>query len=379
MHFYPGVAQYDSEEGSYRVFVNEATIRKLNPTFAGRPVFVEHVDGVDEDVNTLRNDADGWVVESFFNEADGKTWVKFILVSDRAFAAVRKGYCLSNAYIPQLTDTEATWNGVDYQKTVTGGEFEHLAIVQNPRYEESVIMTPDEFKAYNSKLKTELIRLANSKDTKGNKVKFFKREKLANSIDIENTMVELPKSKKEMTLQKLVNDHDAILNMNGYANGDHMVKINDKDEMSVGDLTKAYNAKCAELEKMNAKGDEGGEPGTGEDDINPEVAENEALEDTSADVDRDDNGDVSLDNVDDEGAGEEKEGGDDNPDEDETKKRNTTKNAAKVAAAKKVADAKAKAARLKNAHKNTRDDSDYRKIDLAEDQIARGKARYGSN
>jgi hypothetical protein len=376
MHFYPGVAQYDTDQGSYRVFVNEATIRQLNPTFAGRPVFVEHVDGVDEDLAVVRNEADGWVIESFYNEADGKTWAKFIIVSDRGLAAVKRGYRLSNAYIPMLVDHEATWNGVDYQKTVTGGEFEHLAIVQNPRYEESVIMTPDEFKAYNVKLKADLVKFANSKDKKGDKqmgLKLFKRQKLENAVDIENTMVELPKSKKEISIAQLVSDHDAILNMNGYANGDHMV-------MSVNKLVKAYQSKCKELEAMNAKGDEGGEPGTGEDDIDPEVSKNEAIEDSSADVERDDNGDESLDNVEDEGKGATKEGGDNNEDEDQGKKRNKKmKNAAREAAELKIAEAKVKAARLKNAHLKNRDDGDETaRVDMAEDQVARGKSRYGS-
>ncbi len=399
MHFYPGVAQYDTDEGSFRVFVNESTIRKLNPSFAGRPVFVEHVEGVDEDVDQLRNEADGWVVESFFNEADGKTWCKFILVTERAFAAVRKGFKLSNAYLPQLVDRQATWNGVEYQKQVVGGEFEHLAIVNNPRYEESVIMTPDEFKAYNAKLKTELIRLANSKSKKENKMglKLFQRKKLENSIDIENTMVELPKSKKELSIAQLVNDHDAILNMNGYANEDHMVKVNDKDEMSVKELRDAYAAKCNELDEMKNAGEkDSGEPGGGEeDDIDPDRTENEDLDiDQNGDV-GDRGGDVSLGNEEDEETGADKDAGkrDDNGDtslgnvEDLGGRRDMGartptdqyKKKVKNASAKEKAEAKARARRLRNAHFNNRDDYDETaRIDLMEDQISRGQQRYGS-
>jgi hypothetical protein len=400
MHFYPGVAQYDTDEGSFRVFINEQTIRKMNPSFEARPVFVQHVMEVEQDLTQLRNDADGWVVESFFNEADGKTWVKFIIVSDEGFKAIQKGYKLSNAYLPDLVDKKATWNGVDYQKEVTGGEFEHLALVQNPRYEESVIMTPDQFKAYNTKLKAELYRLANSKtpNNKGEstmKLKFFNRKPVENAVDIENTIVELPKSKKEISIAQLVNDHDTFLNMQGYANGDHMVKVNDKDEMSVNDLLKAYHSKCAENEKLNAKGEDGGEPGKGEDDLNPgDVKENEvqseddmgeheedgdpSLDNAEGDGegDRDDNGDKSLDNVEDEDGGEGKK---DRPGKDAFEKKSATKNAADKAAAKKIADAKARAARLKNAHLNSRDNMEEARIDLSEDQVARGKSRYGSN
>lgn len=197
-------------------------------------------------------------------------------------------------------------------------------------------------------------------------LKIFKRQKLENALDVENTLVELPKCKVEMSIAKLVNDHDAFLNMHGYAAGDHMVKVNDKDEMSVNDLVKSYQAKCNELEEhaKNAKGDDGGEPGTGDDDINPgDVKENaHDLEDESEDMDVGDRGgDKSLDNEDEE-------------EDHEDKKKDKTKNEAD-----KRALAKKKAAALKNAHLNARDEMEMAHVDLAEDQVARGKARYGSN
>ena len=247
MHFYPGVAEYNPpKEKAYRVFVNENTIRQMSPTFAGKPIFVEHVDDVEENVDELRKEADGWVIESFFNEADGKHWAKFIIVSQKGEEAIRRGYRLSNAYFPKKLAGGGLWNGVSYQKEVTEAEYEHLAIVNNPRYEESVIMTPNEFKAYCETQKLELKRLANSKDKGEPKMKalnFFKKTKVENSTDLENTVVTLPKSGKDMTIAQIVNDHDAILNMQGYANGDHMVKVGE-EEMSVNDLTGKYIEMC---------------------------------------------------------------------------------------------------------------------------------------
>ena len=380
MHFYPGVAQYDPpNEESFRVFINEDTIRQMNPSFAARPVFVEHVDEVDEDVNELRNEADGWVIESFFNQADGKTWAKFIIVSDRGLAAIRRGYRLSNAYVPELRETKATWNGVDYQKVVTGGEFEHLAIVQNPRYEESVIMTPDEFKMYNEKLTGELKRLANSKEKKENskmglpKLNIFRRQKLENekSVDLEGLIVELPKSKKEISLTKLVNDHDAFLNMNGYANGDHMVKVNEKDEMSVNDLVKAYQAKCAE-------NDDGGEPKRGDGD-SPEL-DNAEDEDESMDneddesMDNDNQDHSSETDVGDRGGDESLDNEDEEKEDPPKKKENKKMNSASV----KLKN-KAKAKALADAPRTVRNSEETLRVDLAMDQVERGKSRYGSN
>lgn len=386
MHFYPGVAEYEEPgKEAFRVFINESTIRQMNPTFAGCPIFVEHVDEVDEDLGEVRGEADGWVLESFFNAADGKTWAKFIVVSDRGISAIRRGFRLSNAYIPKSFGDGGLWNGVSYRNEVTGGEFEHLAIVRNPRYEESVIMTPDEFKAYNEERTVELKRLANSHQVKkGEKqmgLKLFKRTKVENSVDLEGMSVELPLSKKEMKLTNVIEAYDKILNMNGYANGDHMVKVNDKDEMSVNDLVKKHMEACNEIEKYKSKGrdDEGME--NSDDDESVDNAEDDEDMDESLDNDEDMEGTIAaqVKAVGDRGgdvhlANEEDEDGY----EPKKKKMNKKKNSMSVQEAKKVL-AREKAARLKNARERFENDDDSAVVSLPHDQVMRGKQRYGSN
>ena len=256
LHMVEGTAEY-SEPGSepYRIYIGEETIKNMNPTFAGKPVYVDHVDEVD--LANLQNEADGYVSDSFFNPVDGKNWVKFIVVSDRAKDAIRAGWKLSNAYVPKGFASGGENHGVSYTKEVTSGEYEHLAIVQHPRYEESVILTPEQFKAYNEEKKTELLRLANSKEEKQEmKLNIFKRVKVENTkeFDLSGLMVELPKSKAEMLLTEVVEKYDAVHNMHGYANGDHMVKIGE-DEMSVNDLVKKHMEMCnAQKEAEDAKG-----------------------------------------------------------------------------------------------------------------------------
>ncbi len=44
MHFYPGLAQYsEPNKEAFKIFLNEDTLRKMDPSFAGKPIFVEHV------------------------------------------------------------------------------------------------------------------------------------------------------------------------------------------------------------------------------------------------------------------------------------------------------------------------------------------------
>lgn len=243
MHFYPGVAQYD-EPGKepFRVFLNEDTLRKMDASFAGRPIFVMHVDEVEADIDLLRKEADGWVVESFYNEADGKHWVKMLICSDKGERAIKQGMKLSNCYVPKQFGSGGLWNGVPYDKQVEGGEYEHLAIVPNPRYEESIVLTPEEFRDYNNAKKLELSKIANQGDTM--KLTFFKRAKVENALDLEETMVQLPKSKREISIAQLVNEadeHEKKKEEPQMANDDHQVEVGDK-KMKVSELKDAYNA-----------------------------------------------------------------------------------------------------------------------------------------
>lgn len=355
IHFYPGVAEYqDPQEGPYRVFLNEDTLRSMDPTFAGKPVFVDHVQEVEASIDELRKEADGWVIKSFYNAFDGKHWVEFIVVSEAGQRAIESGMRLSNAYIPKTLSDGGLWNGVSYKKEITQGEYEHLAIVANPRYEESVIMTPEQFKKYNSEKEIELKRIANSKDEKGEtkmKLNFFKREKIENALDIETTRVELPKSKKEVTIAEAIETADKFINMAGYADPKHMVKVGE-NEMAVEELVKKHMDACNELESMKMKkedavSEEGGEPGKGADDDAVAKNEDSPLDDMGSVGDR--GGDKSLDNE------EEKE---------EEKKDEVKKN-----------EIQQKVAALKNARPTV----ETVKVDLSTDKIARGKSRYGSN
>jgi hypothetical protein len=370
LHMVEGVAEYaEPEKEPYRILVGESAIKNMDPTFQGKPVYLDHVDEVDLD--NLQEEADGYVLDSFYNKLDGKHWVKFIVVSDRAKDAIKRGWKLSNAYIPKSFVNGGLWHGVEYSKEVTSGEYEHLAIVKNPRYEESLVLTPDEFKKYNADKEQELSHLTNSKTKKEKtamglpKLNIFKRTKVENSTDLDGLMIELPKSKIDMPLTQIVNELDAIKNMNGYANGDHMVKVGE-DEMSVNDLVKKHLDMRNEMEKLKASKESEA----------TEVAEDE-VGDRGGDKsleNEDPGGDPSVDNEEDEEAkkkalevakNEEKEAA-------EEKKKNELSEAAR-----KKSEAAKKAAALKNAH--LRDpDEEAATVELMEDQIARGRARYGS-
>lgn len=358
LHCAEGVAQYDDPQiqksDGYRILLGEQALKKMDKTFAGKPVYVNHVSSVD--LENLQQEADGYVIESFYNPPDGKHWVKFLVVSDDARTAISAGWVLSNAYIPKEFSGGGKWHNVDYLKEVMDGEYEHLALVQNPRYSESIILTPEEFKAYNSEREAELIRLANSKE-EPSMLNFFTKKKLENAVEIEATTVAL-KSGRELSIKQLVNEVEAaeekkknedltVAENAGkpvMANEEHMVECNGK-MMSVADMKNAYSAM---MEK----------PAEKKDNVDPaaekavEKPENEKKEDEKP---------APVENKEDAPKDDKKKENEEEKKPEDEKKVNSVwfekmKNAPKLA----EADAASK-------------------IDLSEDKVARGKTRYGSN
>ena len=256
LHMAEGVAEYQPPEGDpYRLFLKEATLKEMDTTFAGCPVFIDHQPVEKMSSEEIREKAVGWVVESFFNKLDGKHWVKFVVTSDKAEEAIRSGWQLSNAYNIKSASPGGTWHAVEYAKEVMDAAYEHLAIVNSPRYEESIILTPEAFKAYNAKKAADLDRMTNSKGEESVALNFFKKAKVENSIDIANTIVQLPKSKREVSIEAIVNEADEIALASSkpkMANGDDLVKVGE-EEMSLNALMEKYNAVCSELSEMKAK------------------------------------------------------------------------------------------------------------------------------
>lgn len=369
LHFAPGVAQYsEGEEEPYRILINENVAKKMDATFQGKPVYVRHVDEVD--LTKFRWEAAGVVFDSFYNSVDGKHWVRFVVFGDEGLQAIKKGWTLSNAYVPGSFSNGGLWHGVPYQKEVMDAEYEHLAIVPDPRYAESVILTPEAFKAYNDKKEIELKKLTNSKNQKGEGhmgLNIFKRVKVENAkeVDFDSLCVTLPKSKKELTLTQVVNELDTVYNMHGYANGDHMVKVNDAEEMSVNDLVKRCGDMKNELEDMKKMNE-------------PDMD----MDDESLDNEEATSGEKLGEKEDDKMYANEE-------DEDDDKKKDKKMNASEIAekrlanARKLVAEADAKNKtkrenfdKLKNAHKNaTTPEETYVMVD----KVQRGQELFGSN
>jgi uncharacterized protein YdeI (YjbR/CyaY-like superfamily) len=197
-----------------------------------------------------------------------------------------------------------------------------------------VVLTPEEFKEYNARQEAELYNIANSKGEES-MLNLFKKTKVDNSKELAETMVTLPKSKVDMTLEDCARLADQVTNEKDEpkkCNMEDLVEVNG-EEMTVKELVSAYN-KSKKNEEDEAK--------------KKEQAKNEEDEEEA----------------------ENKKNEEDEEAENKKNKEDEEKQNALEAQRK-----KAEFEALKNAHL---DQTSVVRIETGADMIARGKARYGS-
>ncbi len=262
-HMQAGVAKYENE----MILIENEALKKMMPTFAGKPVYVEHTE---VNIDKIQEEADGYVSECFYNENDGWYWNKFIAISDNAQQKIREGWSVSNAYMPTQSGEGGVWHNVDYDRQILDGEYSHLAIVPNPRYEQACIMTPERYKAYNDELKNQLIELKNSKKESkfsiigGLKMKLWKKKKEDEIKNAEDIVVELEDG-KTMVLSEMVNavkkneeeekEKEEKENECEKYNEDDKVEVGD-EMMTVKELKNKYMNMVKKQAKKNAEEEE---------------------------------------------------------------------------------------------------------------------------
>lgn len=275
-HIAQGVCGYQDET----IFIGEDALKEMDKSFAGKPVYVEHQA---VDLEKLQEQADGYVIESFYLPEDASHWAKIIIVSDKGHEAVSKGWAVSNAYVPDSFGASGEWHNIPYNREITEGHYTHLAIVPNPRYEEATIMTPEEFKQYKAGKKEQLNQLQNSKEgVKQQMFKLFTKKEVTNSEDISKAMVELSNG-KTVSIQEMINACEEDIKAKEAAKAkkneeeellEKVVKVNGED-VKVSDLIKSYEAK---KNKCNEDEDEDEDKAEKKDKKNEDEKDNEDVD-----------------------------------------------------------------------------------------------------
>lgn len=116
--------------------LKKETIDVFVNTFINQPVIIGHKDYIEE------KDVVGYIHNIWFSPEDGWFWCDGKLIKEEAIEKIEKGYNVSCQYrITDFSDNreKKLHNGNPYDKEILNGVFEHLAIVECPRYEDAFI------------------------------------------------------------------------------------------------------------------------------------------------------------------------------------------------------------------------------------------------
>ena len=167
----PGIISYaDMQNGGIELLRKE-TIDKCLQTAVGNPLTIGHVDISQVD----RTEVENGIVESVsYDPKDGWYYCEGTVDTDSAKSKMRAGLRPSCAYEVTSFGPGGVYHGIRYEREITGLKFQHLAIVEKPRYEGAVFrLNSFVSKSTNNMLKIfqkALERLNGAQDTKSEKV-----------------------------------------------------------------------------------------------------------------------------------------------------------------------------------------------------------------
>ena len=120
------------------VLITKETLDKFINTMIGCPVIITHKD-IDD--NNADKERVGVVSEVWYNSADGWYYCSGIIWNKKAIDLVKnQGWSVSCTYDFESDNQAKTHNGKKIDREFTNGEFLHLALVDNPRYERANIV-----------------------------------------------------------------------------------------------------------------------------------------------------------------------------------------------------------------------------------------------
>ena len=247
-HLEPGLVRYDditnpiTNEKGMTLLVDRDGIEALRKSFTGKPVynFMHSNDVKPEDISNGK--AIGVVAGNVYNAETGWDDVTYMVWDSQAVENCKNGkFALSCSYIPAIDGVPGVYHNMPYDAKVIGGEYEHLAIVPNPRYEGSKIAAVN-----NSKGET---KMAESKvDTIVSKIKMlFKIGGVDNSVEVD-TASKVKVGEAEVSLSDLMAAHVTLENSKAQAAAEAAAVQAMSDET----IVTLENGKTATVAEMKA-------------------------------------------------------------------------------------------------------------------------------
>lgn len=120
------------------VLITKETLDKFIQTMVGCPVIIKHKDITDKNADKERV---GVVSKVWFDDKDGWFYCEGVIWDKQAIDLVKnQGWSVSCTYDFESDFKKGTYHGKEYNMEFTNGEFLHLALVPNPRYERATIV-----------------------------------------------------------------------------------------------------------------------------------------------------------------------------------------------------------------------------------------------
>lgn len=136
----PGIISYEDLEAG-TVLVRRGALDRMRETFIGMPVVNEdHIDLTPEQAYKVDPESDPQavgIVVAVGTDEYGWDYADLI-IWDRATQENidKNGYSVSCAYMPEKVDSSGgVWHNIPYDEEVIDGSYQHMAIVDTPRYE----------------------------------------------------------------------------------------------------------------------------------------------------------------------------------------------------------------------------------------------------
>jgi hypothetical protein len=254
-HLEPGLVHYEylNDGKGATVLIQRPFLDRIRQSLVGKPIINRAHRDIDP--NAYKNgDADGIIIRAYNDPGDGWDYVEALVWDPATLDNIERGYSASCQYAVNEWTDGGTYHNIAYEREALNGEYEHIAIVPQGRYEGVRI-------------------LMNSKDKGGTmKLKFWKKddkEKAQNAMEIESEKTVLEREGKEIPLEAALSAYEAqekaVADAAALANEKPVLKETDTIEykgkqVAVSVLTAAYEAQLkneseASMKKAHEDGD----------------------------------------------------------------------------------------------------------------------------
>ena len=241
----PGLVSYKDVDAGIALLKKEAIDGGLS-SFPGKPVCIDHYEITPSNYEKYRK---GNVVKAYYNPTDGWFYADFIVDDDEAIDCIEnKGYSVSCAYNVLECGDGGLYQDLPYDGEITKISFTHLALVTQPRYEESAILEQMPLMLVNGKIKAH--NISNQEEQK--MFKLFQKNKEGEQKEVSAFVLVNGKQVSMEDLLTAYNEKGEMDKKELYqAKDDDIVDIAGK-KVSIGEMKNAYvkmNEKAADDEK----------------------------------------------------------------------------------------------------------------------------------